>query len=1295
MVEAALPPTHALKDSDYVRSAELEQLVERYRAAHGGVVVVHGPRGVGKAHLAAELIRRAKQQAGNLVLCGQTPAAGATSFHPFAEIVRHAMTWAEQSGLFDSLIEPLFTDLEPVLRHDDTNDPNVRPSLDQKLRFFEGIRRLFSGLSEHARLLVVLHDIESADADTLELATYLAENLFGDPALEPDIQRPGLFLHLLRDDQVTPPRARDFLARALEHRSITTLRLEGLDLDGLRRYVQSPRVLTRLLEASEGLPSEVDALIDALPSNIQELFLRRLDEMEPSSRALLGALAVFNQPVSARLVAAATGGPVHQVARGLSAHREARILDRHITNGEIRFSFARRANLEATLRSTSREDIARHHAGWARALTSNPNAGGAALLAHHQLHSNEPTRGVPLAIKAAESHTVAGAFDAAAQLLEEALPHARGDLAVTILERLSELSSMRGEPRAAARYVEQWKAAVPDSDLGRVLLREAELFNNAGDYGRALEALATARPLLEAKGPAAMAAIETAATEAHYQLGNVVDAKGTATRGLERLDAVEGEEPADLRIELLNMLGKIALAHDDTSGALEFFRETLVLAQKRALDHAEARAFVNIGVAHMRSDTHEEAEEHLILGIDKGRETNNLERVAFGTLNLGVLSHRRGELGRAIDSYRECKSLFQRLGNRTQLARVLHNLGNLYNQVGDANRARAHNDEALRLAHAGGVERLVAIASTLDGVMRGERGEWDEAEARLREAMVLQRRLGAERPAETMVLLGEVQLRRGHDERAMETLNEAAALLDDVGNRQLSARAELLRGRILLAQRDDRAQVVLTKARDAVRALGERVLLRNAEVALGRVHAAQGKKETARMHLGAAHAIQKAIADELPENLRETFELAPPQREVAEIIDSLDQPTGDLPRMVYAAPRAPVRQAPAPTPRRTDWNSRYGSIIGGSPKLTKVFRILDRVSTSENTVLIVGESGTGKELVAEAIHRNSPRAKGPFVKLNCAALVESLLLSELFGHERGSFTGAHQRKVGRFEMAAGGTIFLDEIGDISPKTQVSLLRVLQEFEFERVGGGHPIKLEARVICATNRNLAQMVRDGTFREDLYYRLRGLNVELPPLRERPEDISALAQHFLAKYAAESGTAEKGLSPDAMQTLVQYRWPGNVRELENVTRSVALFADGNTIVRRDFDEYRELFEDSPALAAALGASRAETPSIPAQPATPRVYAVSLPTEPPPPPQSPDPVDAEAVLIEEIFERGVSLADLKRRIQDEAIAHALRTTKGNITRAADMLGMKRPRLSQIINASEDLKLLCQGVGR
>ena len=232
------------------------------------------------------------------------------------------------------------------------------------------------------------------------------------------------------------------------------------------------------------------------------------------------------------------------------------------------------------------------------------------------------------------------------------------------------------------------------------------------------------------------------------------------------------------------------------------------------------------------------------------------------------------------------------------------------------------------------------------------------------------------------------------------------------------------------------------------------------------------------------------------------------------------------------------------------------NIIGAAPPMQRVFEIIDQVAPSKATVLITGESGTGKELVANAIHQRSPRATGPFVKLHCAALAESLLESELFGHEKGSFTGAMARKDGRFSIADGGTLFLDEIGEISPSIQVKLLRFLQEHEFERVGGTQTIRVDVRVIAATNRNLIEEIAKGRFREDLYYRLNVVSLEMPALRERRTDIPALVKFFVDRYARDNGKTIEGCAPAALELLMNYSWPGNVRELENaIERAVVL--------------------------------------------------------------------------------------------------------------------------------------------
>jgi transcriptional regulator with GAF, ATPase, and Fis domain len=244
---------------------------------------------------------------------------------------------------------------------------------------------------------------------------------------------------------------------------------------------------------------------------------------------------------------------------------------------------------------------------------------------------------------------------------------------------------------------------------------------------------------------------------------------------------------------------------------------------------------------------------------------------------------------------------------------------------------------------------------------------------------------------------------------------------------------------------------------------------------------------------------------------------------------------------------------------------RFSNIIGSSEAMLSVFQLIETIAQTSSTVLITGESWTGKELVAAAIHQRSPRAGGPFIKVHCAALAESLLESELFGHEKGSFTGAVARRDGRFSLAHGGTLFLDEIGEISPAIQVKLLRFLQEHEFERVGGDRPIQVDVRVLAATNRDLPQLVKDGSFREDLYYRLNVVTLEMPPLRDRRGDIPALAQFFFDRFNRENAKHLEGFTAEALEVLASHDWPGNVRELENAVERAVVMAQGPRVEPR----------------------------------------------------------------------------------------------------------------------------------
>ena len=246
----------------------------------------------------------------------------------------------------------------------------------------------------------------------------------------------------------------------------------------------------------------------------------------------------------------------------------------------------------------------------------------------------------------------------------------------------------------------------------------------------------------------------------------------------------------------------------------------------------------------------------------------------------------------------------------------------------------------------------------------------------------------------------------------------------------------------------------------------------------------------------------------------------------------------------------------------------FGQIIGDAPALREVLQKVEQVAPTHSTVLLRGETGTGKELVAHAIHINSPREEKPFVRVNCAALASGVLESELFGHEKGAFTGAVTRRPGRFELADGGTLFLDECGDIPQEVQVKLLRVLQEREFERVGGTETVRVDVRVVSATHRDLETLIAEGKFREDLYYRLNVFPITLPPLRDRLEDLPRLVEHFVAKFTRTTGKSVRGFDPSAIGAMTQYSWPGNVRELENVVERAIIVCRNAEVTAADLD-------------------------------------------------------------------------------------------------------------------------------
>ncbi|HPY17098.1 MAG TPA: sigma 54-interacting transcriptional regulator [Polyangiaceae bacterium] len=692
-------------------------------------------------------------------------------------------------------------------------------------------------------------------------------------------------------------------------------------------------------------------------------------------------------------------------------------------------------------------------------------------------------------------------------------------------------------------------------------------------------------------------------------------------------------ERASTRLRARNVLGRILLARAKWQQAEESFAEDEALAASERLPDALARARVNRAVAWLSAGQLDVASRVLEAEHQQAQRHALPRANAIALSNLGVIAHIKGRYAHALELYEQAIEACQELGDRLVLARPAINLAELRLELGLVDEA----EQALRFAQctlrAGVPASIAPLISVLEAEIGLERGHTSEAARHAQEAL---RNAACSsnggKIGECHRLMAKIALEEGNTNAARQALVQSQQHIDGA---RAQAEHAWLEARLARAAGHDATELA-RNASSLARACGEPEVCRACAVLEAEIAFAQGDIHAAREYLRLArrafHAMTEGLTPALLRSVRTRKD-----------VRAMDALALEMDRQNTAREESERQDAPSTS-----------GFVGSDPKVRRLMEMVRRVAIGSNApVLIRGESGTGKELIAEAIHQHSDRRHKPLVKVNCAALVETLLLSELFGHEKGSFTGAATRRKGRFELAEGGILFLDEIGDISPRTQVALLRVLQDGTFERVGGGTPLHADVRVVCATHRDLAAMVAEGTFREDLYYRLCGVVIEGPSLRERKRDIHELSNTFLQQIAREQSESVKSLTEEALEILVQHPWPGNVRELQNVLRAASLFADGSIIDAAClFDQIRTPMQE------------------PLEP-VPRsgTYKTLVSTQ--------DPVD---LAFDSIRHGDTSLTEMKRRIERECIVRALEETGGNITRAASLLGMKRPRLSQII---------------
>ena len=833
-----------------------------------------------------------------------------------------------------------------------------------------------------------------------------------------------------------------------------------------------------------------------------------------------------------------------------------------------------------------------------------------------------------------------------------------------------------GEANDAQRWCESAAALSPGDPtiallMGRALMQLGDLVAARVSLQKA-EAAATDDEL--------RARVSSELAELSYLAGNMKLAAEHATRAI-----TLATTPAT-RLGGRNTLGKINLVEARWDDADAHFAEDALTASAAGEATAELRARLNRGIALISKGLLDDARTTLERVLEDGARLGEDRARAYAFANLGVIAYRQRDYGAALASWDQAVRFRQTLRGRVATAHTLANLAELRLRLGLIDHAEhtvAFGRRLLvgasaptRTAHYKRVAAQIALARKNTELARREI-----------EAAQIDAEVSGDKDELSSVLFvaARVALEDGDVVRAAAAVAQAQRLA--TGDRA-NAEAAILKAHELRA-RGALPGAALEAAADALaraRACGEEDLLAEIHALLATLCRDAGDVQAAQAHCCRAIAVRDQVAAGLPADIRSAFLAKPDIVAVSRLNNALASVTTLSDNDVEE--EAPRTQRLVPRPG-VDAAAPVREIIGNDPEIRSLISAIGKVARANSTVLIRGESGTGKELVAEALHRASERANGPLVSVNCAALVETLLLSELFGHEKGAFTGAASRRRGRFEMAEGGTLFLDEIGDISSRTQVALLRVLQEKTFERVGGTQPIRANVRVICATHRDLKAMVERGEFREDLYYRLKGITLEVPPLRARIGDLPKIADHLLGRIALERNETAKTLGDAALDLLQRHRWAGNIRELENVLRAVSLFADGEIITASDLIDNVEDFRAVAQAGPASGYPSSAAPlSLRASLLPPPSASISgvLGNEPGGEEDDgsgmlPDTESgATSVAYATVRQGAVSLSDMKRQIERDCIARALAETKGNITRAAALLGMKRPRLSQLV---------------
>ena len=1054
----------------------------------------------------------------------------------------------------------------------------------------------------------------------------------------------------------------------------------------LKDYLSRRDVVERLMQTTQGDIAQIDRLIGDLGQNIQRLSMHRYADMSPHFKRIVQVLALGGGPLPMRMVmdCLARLDDTEPSTHAIKALIKSGDVRRHIKLGDVHLSLA-----DEHLAQGVKEQMSEQLAGQLNTYLSE-----LALAEGGEVWS---VRGLEYAVRAQRADVIEqqglgvvrsllarGEFRSAwdvLQTIDSLLPQDDASKTQALSLRM-ELSTRLGKWRGAIETSHELEAlVVPGQAMCELLYRRSQLWSKINEHQHAVECVDVA--LEHACSDGLVPKLALARSKSLYQLGQHKESQAWAQRAIDEVEA-RGElmsrmERARTQLLARNVLGKIAGGQGRYAQARGYFEQNVEQSHEWGWVVLHSEALGNLGALALMQSDYERAQIHLNEALEMADAMSGLPR-GLCLLNLGVVYQHRVEYERALRTYLDSMRVATQEEEHYTYCLATYNVATLYRDLGAYSRAERmvehindkiegvsrnpfvlgrHEDLLVSVyLRQGRPEEVIQRLSALDGAEPGE--DYGELLKRLRlaQACVMTQQWG-----------------RAHE--LIATVERVCSEEDE----KLRARAWAMRARLMFHQgQHERALELARQATPVLERMGKLYESIENDLIISLCFEELSRADEARALLSRLANQILEVSSGLPSEFVEGFNQ----------VDLHGKIATHMVRLGMQAPTAllPKTQAVLDTDdlRFQAWRARYAHIVGRSPKLYQIFKVLDRVATSATPLLVTGESGTGKELIAQSLHELSDRAKGPFVKVNCAAFVDSLLLSELFGHEKGAFTGAMSQKVGRFEMADGGTLFLDEIADISHQTQVALLRVLQEGEFERVGGTKTIGVNVRLVCATNKNLEEMVQRGEFRLDLYYRLKGMIVESPALRERRQDVPLLVEHFAQQFAQAS--EPKRFSKEVLRHLMRYSWPGNIRELQNFVRSVLLFVEGAVVEREHLKEFEDFFSSGTFIARAPVIEHASELVEPIGLSEISDFSEAAPSPAAAPTTSQNPEDA---LVSMIVNQETSLHELKQRLEIESIKRALIQARGNVTKTATILQMKRPRLSQIINGSEELVQLKQ----